>query len=372
MNRRSFATGAVFAVAIIASLSSRAEDPTEWKKTEAGQALDARCKQWFEYSTADRGQGATKTSCVCCHTVVPFALARPAVRKAAGEAEPNELEKKLLAQIRLRVEGWADLDTPAYRLMYWSTEAKKKQSRGTEAVLNALVLSANDRNRGATSPGEVTKTAFVHLWATQIPDGANKGSWDWLDFGLEPWESKGARYYGAALAAVAIATAPGYYTAGGDAVLDAKVNLLRGYLKSQFDSQPIYNRVWALWATIALDGILTQTQRSDLIAELFNKQRADGGWSLSALGTYVRRDDTPQVVDSDGYASGLILHVLQIGGYSTGDSKVAKGLKWLRANQAITGEWKAHSLNEDRDLSTHEGKFMSDAATAFAVLALSH
>ena len=87
---------------------------------------------------------------------------------------------------------------------------------------------------------------------------------------------------------------------------------------------------------------------------------------------------TSQLTTPDGYATGLILHVLQVAGLSKENPQVSKGLSWLRSNQDPTGAWRAMSVNKNRSpestnpAQAHVGKFMSDAATGYAVLALSH
>jgi hypothetical protein len=47
-------------------------------------------------------------------------------------------------------------------------------------------------------------------------------------------------------------------------------------------------------------------------------------------------------------------------------------MEWLTSNQQPAGNWLAWSLNKQRDLASDAGHFMGDAATAYAVLALTN
>lgn len=355
--RSALAWGVVLLVCPIARAGG---GPSDWKAVAAGNYLDERQKVWFGHA-----------KCISCHSGLPFALARPALRKLVGEGAPTAQETKLLAQIRLRVANWKKLDTKEFGLYYDANDDLKKQSWGTEAVFNAVVLAFDDRYQGKSAPSEATKQAFAHLWQTQIQSGDHKGSWDWLDFNEAPWGNKEARYCGSALAAIAVGTAPSYYQLGADAHTDARVQSLRGYLKNGLQKQNLHNQVWGLWAATQIEGIITKAEKRELIDRLLSKQQADGGWSLPSLGTWVRHDRTAQETASDGYATGFVLHVLRAAGVPSDDGKIAKGIAWLKRNQTASGAWRSLSLVKKRDPASHTGKFMSDAATAFAVLALS-
>jgi squalene-hopene/tetraprenyl-beta-curcumene cyclase len=360
-------------VVVLASSSARADgEALAWKPAAAARYLDEREDTWFAFALATRGEGTAQSSCISCHSVLPYIFARPVLRKRAGSEPPTKQEQKLLAQTRNRVSHWKNLDTEEFGLLYDFNDRKKTESWGTEAILNAVVLGFDDRTRGRSSPSDETKQAFAHLWERQLQTGNHKGAWDWLDFSFAPWEAKDGAYYGAALAAIAVGSAPGYFTPGADAALDAKVESLRKYLRDQLPKQNLHNQVWGLWAAATVEGISTKAERQSVIGHLLGKQRADGGWSLPSLGAWVRSDHSEQDAESDGYATGLVLHVLQTAGVPKGDAKVARGLNWLAANQAASGAWRSVSVNKKRDPASHAGKFMSDAATAYAVLALSH
>ena len=353
-----------------------------WDRDGAARYLDERMQVWFANGKKLR-TGDAETVCVSCHTTLPYALARPALRRAMHVSGLTPQEIRLLGETSRRVETYSD-----HQPLYDHSQSKITESRGTEAVLNALILASADAAQSRREPSAPTQQALKRLWETQRPDGA----WDWLDFGLEPFETVDGVYYGATLAALTVGSVPGSFT-GRAPETRARVERLRGYLKEKYASQSLFNRVWLLVASTRLKGLLTGAQRTALITEIQGRQRDDGGWALDSLGTWrwsktsapFRAPGTPDaamLAKSDGYATGLIVYALRQAGLPAGQPAVSRGLQWLRANQqgVQVGEhswpaWRAHSLNFDREHGGDKGEpwrrmFMSDSATAFAVLAL--
>ena len=337
-----------------------------WDPKAAAAYLDRRQAWWMQWPKAQRDH---QTFCVSCHTAVPYALSRSALRTALAEQTSSPNERRLLDNVTKRVRLWKEVE-PFYkdadRGPYKSVE-----SRGTESVLNALILSNRDVQQGQLSND--AHTAFDNMWAEQQITGKQKGAWLWLRFKKEPWEADDSDYFGATLAAIAVGIAPGNYRETRE--VQPRLKLLREYLNRESLVQTTINRVLLLWAAARLPGLLEPGRQKAIVSELLKKQQADGGWSLSSLSAdWKRADGTPQETRSDGYATGLITFVLQRSGISVENAELKRGLAWLTANQDKTeGFWPAYSLNKNKEhhISPETALFMNDAATSYAVLSLS-
>jgi squalene-hopene/tetraprenyl-beta-curcumene cyclase len=351
--------GCCCVAAVLAACSHPAAGTdASWNREAAASYLDEREGLWATWPAAARDHG---TFCVSCHTALAYSLSRPTLRSALGEQGPSAQELKLIENVTTRVRLWSSID-PYYRDM-------ADQSRGTEAVLNSLILASNDAQTGHITAD--TLSAFRHLWETQQTAGDIRGAWLWILFDNEPWEAYDSPYYGATLAAAAVGIAPDNYQAAPE--IQSHIALLRDYLVRNSAAQTPINRVNLLWASEKLPGLLDVQLQQSIITEILSAQRADGGWSLSSLvGSWKRRDGTPLVLKSDGYATGFITYVLQGAGMPRDDVHVKRGLAWLVQNQTWWGgHWSAYSLNvRRRDPFSNVSGFMDDAATAYAVLAL--
>ncbi|HEY6488526.1 MAG: hypothetical protein WCC26_14535 [Terracidiphilus sp.] len=331
---------------------------SSWNRAAAAQYLDSREVWWQGWDRAQKDHG---TLCVSCHTQAPFAIARPALHERGDE--PTAAESAMLASVEKRVRLWKDVK-PFYSDAVYGA-GKEIESRNAEAVLNAIILASNDSRQGHLR--DVTRAAFDNAWALQSNSGLAAGAWVWQDFDYTPWESKESEYYWAAMMAEVVAGAPDNYR--NDPTIVGNLAALRVYLLRSYAAQPLLNKMVVLWTSAEFPGLLTPAQRKTLIAEIVGRQHADGGWSLTDLGAWKRRDNTPLETRSDGYATGIALVSLEANHIA--NSYVSRGIQWLVANQdKTTGAWTAWSLNKNRDPKSDAGPFMSDAATAYAVLAL--
>jgi hypothetical protein len=80
---------------------NRADD-SSWNREAAAKYLDRWMDIWF--TNGEQLQtGAARTTCVSCHTVIPYALARPALRRAMQVNEPTPQEARLVDETSRRV-----------------------------------------------------------------------------------------------------------------------------------------------------------------------------------------------------------------------------------------------------------------------------
>ncbi len=334
-----------------------------WNKRAAASFLDERETWWQAWPRAQKDHG---TLCISCHTVVPYAMVMPELQRDLGEAVMTPPETVMLASVEKRVNDWTEM------LPFYSDEkygkGKAAESRATEAVLNAIILSSYDRAQGQLRP--VTRMAFAELWELQESDGPLAGAWKWQDFHLGPWESTESGYQGAALLMVEAVNLPGGFAR--EAETREHLDRLRDYLRRNYASQPLVNQLYVLWASAKEPKLLSRAEREALVTALRTQQQIDGGFRTASLDVRERVDHTVQSTASDGYATGVVVLALEAIRVPRQNPLLTGSLDWLVRHQQSDGTWTAASLNKQRDPASDPALFMTDAATAYAVLALEH
>ncbi len=343
MNRTTASVWAALALAV-AGVASRGDEakPAPAAKPTPNSPAEPPAESLSLARTASfldgvAGAWTREKKCGTCHTNYPYLMARPLLKDAplTGHDEVRGFFEK-------RVAGWET--------------AKGKPRWDTEVVATAAVLAYNDAlTTGKLHP--LTRKALDKAWTLQRKDG----SWDWIKCTWPPFEHDD--YYGATLAAVGVGHAPDGY-ARGDSARDG-VARLRDYFRT-VPAPDLHHRTWLLWASLKLDGLMTQAQRDATVKDLLALQRPDGGWSLASLGDWKAYDgrDNDTSAASDGYATGLAVFVLRQTGVPANRDALRRGVDWLKGNQRASGRWFTKSLNTD---GAH---YIANAGTCFAVMAL--
>jgi squalene-hopene/tetraprenyl-beta-curcumene cyclase len=306
----------------------------DWNPRLAADYLDGREKEWFAWKAAQTPGGP----CVSCHTNVTYLLVRPALRRELGEKQPTGYETGLRDAMRARIP-MHDVFSAKF-----SKEPLHGQSLGVEAIHAALLLGEED--------------ALERMWSLQLTKGKEKGAWNWFHLDLDPWETPESNFYGAALAALAVKNAPAEHRGRHR----EQIALLIDYLKREQAGQPLHNRLMLLWAMPE-----AVTDRQALLVEVWRKQEADGGWPVAALGPWKRASRSS---GSDAYATGFVTYILLID-HNRANKQLDRALNWLKSHQNREyGFWTSSSMNKDYPADSMMAKFMQDAATGFAAMAL--
>ena len=316
----------------------------DWDARRAADYMDARQEQWAAWGPAAAAPGG---ACVSCHTGGPYLLARPALRARLSETAATKSEEALLAGFRSRIQDG--------QRMFRGTNP---DGAAVDAVSAAFYLAVRQPEASETLK------AFDNMWKLQIREGAQRGAWPWFQLKLGPWEAEGGAFYGATIAAAAVGAMPASYRDRAD-VRERFADLL-AYLKREAAGQPLHHRVQLLWASKWIPEAAAGV-RKEVIAELKKTQRPDGGWAVESMGPWRFRS----AAGSDSYATAFAATALLHAGAGKRDKTVRAALQWLRAHQdPATGAWDSRSMNKEYPAGSMQSGFMRDAATSYAVMAL--
>lgn len=321
---------------------ARADEPqrASWSPAAAEHYLDQAAAAW-----------SGKQQCISCHTNGTYLTHRPALTAQWGPPDS--------AQRDFALDQLGDLQTLPFHQQQRST------TPATVIYIAAGLAEWDAHVTGKLSPE--TDEALKFMFSLQRESGAWGSLTCW-----PPFES--SAFQGATVAARAVGTAPGWLATQKDPVLLGKVAKLREYLRT-VQPQQEYDRSLLLGADARWPGLLVPERKRALIQGIFDRQNADGGWSIHAFGKpeewgdggrakKLRAEPEFQQHPSDGHQTGLAIILLRESGIVTEDARLQRGIAWLKKNQRESGRWWTRSLNTDR------WHFITYSGTMYSVRAL--
>lgn len=318
---------------------SESEIRDTYSKTKAFQ--DKRNEEWSE-----------RQRCLCCHTTLPYMLSRA----------PDQRSKPTLDKFQEMAARKVENPDQA---PWYEADHKGRNSNPTEAVVNALTLVMYDINSGSSLKATTTKS-IDRIFENQNPDGRLH----WLDFALEPFESKKGELWGNTIAILTTELAQKHsnYRAPEAQYAKLKTFVLRNESRLKINEKSVL--LWAHSQNQASNRpVLNPMQLKNFVNEIKAKQNQNGSWNQKdVLGQGELREDT--------YSTAIALIGLIKSG--SGRSVEAKKAVAYLVSQQITRNvlsmgqdytlWLSNSMN--REGSTLNNRFASDVATSYASLAL--
>lgn len=300
---------------------------------------DKRNKEWSQ-----------RRRCLCCHTTLPYMLSRGLDQNSKANFE------KFKDMAAIKVED------PQASPWYHGDHVGRN-SKPTEAVVNALTLIMYDiSNQSTLSPTTIKSVSRIF----EMMDA--DGHIHWLDFKLEPFESKKGELWGNSMAILAIELVQKHSNFRAP---PAQYAQLKNFVLGDMSKLHLHEMSVLLWSNsqASSNKVLSPEQVLNFTQKLKETQNLNGSWNQkSVLGQGKNKQDI--------YATSISVIGLIKAGH--GDSPaVHKAVKWL-ADQQETGNylemgegtvlWRAKSMN--RTDSLLNDRFASDFATSYSALAL--
>ena len=311
------------------------EKPTDTVRDTVMEPMRAEFSLSAAAAYLDDRAHLSENQCYACHSTFTYLPARSLIDPLAPEVmRTRVMLERLLAK------------------MHDPKEAPKVKTHHIARVrlLAAVELARHDAaTTGKQAP--VTRQAFDYIWTKlQTPEGGI----DWLRVHEAPQAID--NWWPATMIALGVTAAPEGYAE--TELAKAGTEKLRGWFRAQ-TPQTLHERAMSLLAHSAIGGILDEKVRSQHLTELLAKQHDDGGWSMTDLAPWQRKDKKPlNPTLTDGYATALCAYVLARSG-----QRNEKAVQWLKTHQRETGGWFTQSpFARDR--------IASNTGTSFAIQAL--
>jgi hypothetical protein len=217
------------------------------------------------------------------------------------------------------------------------------------SVWRSLGLAEWDRHHGSET-SEATARSLQDMFARQSPNGA------FVSHGEVEVPHITTDFELTLQAARAIVAAPNWLEKA-DADLFQQVEKMKAWLRTAPPSND-FDRVLRLQLWSYFPDLVSPEERDEGLAILTAKQHPDGGWSTREMSPldawhfevsdYVRDLITSlpdaSSPESDPYMTSLAIVLMRQSEVPVSDSRIQRGLDWLKKEQRVSGRWWMHSL----------------------------
>ena len=235
---------------------------TDWQVRAAGY-LEPRSASWL----ASPPDIANVKCAMSCHTTFSYLMARSSLAPFAKTPSADAARARFEARV---ARGGRRHGGPLLR----QERRRQGQAVARDGGRPQRGSARARRPRSGKALSASSKSALDRMWSQQRADG----TWDWLEFGLEPWETRND--FGAAIAALVAGSVPPARPRRRPPARRSSSATSR----SGSTSMVLHDRAMVLYASGKLTTLLEPAQADAIAADLAETQLDDGGFSLGAWG----------------------------------------------------------------------------------------